>query len=501
MLYIVIKNISIHLIRVTKFSINNYLFSTNSEDDGDQSSSADSGSVADLPEVDSTSTISSSTQDLSIVDDDDDDSHCLDPEVRHEMDSCLKTAWVDGNEDVFDQILHLIFNENVKIDYRHSETTMTTLMVASARGFANLVERLLDLGADPKLKDAKQNWSAIDWARNFNQNHILQMFDHFLETHHDEAEEGANEDEMSKMSKEDEERLELYHSTFDDDKVDHSLILCLISHICRTKQDGAILVFLPGYDDIVAMKDRLFGDKEFSKSNKYVIFMLHSMMQLSGQRKVFRRPPTGVRKIILATNIAETSVTIDDVVFVIDSGKVKEKTYDALTSVSALRSVWISKANALQRRGRAGRCRPGHCYHLMSEHRFHSLALYQDAEILRTPIHELCLQTKLLAAVNVSIADFLSKSVEAPPYLMIKNSISLLKSIDAIDDDEELTEMGKILVDLPIDPRLGKMLLFGIMLKCIDPILTIATSLSYRDPCKFVFLYNLLLHICTNIQL
>ena len=453
-------------------------FFIKSEDDGDQSSSADSGSVSDLPDVDSVST--SSIQDLSI---NDDESHCLEPEIQQEMDKCLKTVWVDGNEEVFDQILHFFFNENVNVDYRHSETTMTTLMIVSARGFDNLVERLLELGADPLLKDGKQNWSAIDWARNYNQNHIVQIYDHFLEVHFDTADEGANESDM-KVSKEDEERLELYHNTFDDDKVDHGLILCLISYICKTKQDGAILVFLPGYDDIIGIKDRLYGDKEFSKPNKYVIYMLHSMMNISSQRKVFRRPPSGVRKIILATNIAETSITIDDVVFVIDSGKIKEKTYDALTSVSALRSVWISKANALQRRGRAGRCRPGFCYHLLSGYRFHSLALYQDPEILRTPIHELCLQTKLLAAVNVSIADFLSKGVEAPPYLMIRNSVSLLKAIDALDDEEELTEMGKILVDLPIDPRIGKMLLFGIMLKCIDPILTIATSLSYREPCK-----------------
>ena len=191
-----------------------------------------------------------------------------------------------------------------------------------------------------------------------------------------------------------------------------------------------------------------------------------------------------MRKIILSTNIAETSVTIDDVVFVIDSGKVKEKSYDALSSVSCLRSVWISKASVLQRRGRAGRCRPGNCYHLMSRYRFHSLALYQDAEILRAPIHELCLQTKLLAAVNVSITDFLGKAAEPPPFMMIRNSVALLKSIDALDDEEELTELGKILVDLPIDPRLGKMILFSIMLKCLDPVLTIATSLAYKDPCK-----------------
>ena len=198
----------------------------------------------------------------------------------------------------------------------------------------------------------------------------------------------------------------------------------------------------------------------------------------------FCQSKLGSDKIILSTNIAETSVTIDDVVFVIDAGKVKEKSFDALTSVSALRSVWISKASALQRRGRAGRCRPGQCFHLISRCRFHSLPLYQEAELLRTPIHELCLQTKLLTAVNVSIADFLAKAPEAPPYLMIHNSLTLLKAIDALDDEEELTELGKLLVDLPIDPRLGKIILFGITMKCLDSVLTIATCLAYRDPCE-----------------
>ncbi len=325
----------------------------------------------------------------------------------------------------------------------------------------------------------------VDWARNFNQGHIVSLFEHFNETHEDTVEEAEEKPEYSSgIEKEVQERLEMYHNTFDDDKVDYNLILSLISFICKSKSDGAILVFLPGYDDIVGVKDRLYGDSEFSKQNKYVIYMLHSMMQPVHQRKVFRRPPSGMRKIILSTNIAETSVTIDDVVFVIDSGRVKEKTFEALTSVSALRSVWISKASAMQRRGRAGRCRPGQCFHLMSRCRFHGLALYQDAELLRTPIHELCLQTKLLAAVNVSIADFLSKAPEAPSFLMIHNSIALLKAIDALDDEEELTELGKILVDLPIDPRLGKMILFGIVLKCLDSVLTIASCLAYRDPCE-----------------
>ena len=87
---------------------------------------------------------------------------------------------------------------------------------------------------------------------------------------------------------------------------------------------GAILVFLPGYDEIVTLRDMILEDRRFSDSNRYIIYTLHSMMQCSDQQRVFKRPASGVRKIVLSTNVAETSVTINDVVFVVDSGKVKE---------------------------------------------------------------------------------------------------------------------------------------------------------------------------------
>jgi len=110
------------------------------------------------------------------------------------------------------------------------------------------------------------------------------------------------------------------------------------------------------------------------------------------QKKVFRHPPPGCRKIVLSTNIAETAITIDDVVYVIDSGRMKEKSYDPYNNVSTLQSSWVSKASAKQREGRAGRCQPGICYHLYSKLRAASLPDFQVPEIKRIPIEELCLQ-------------------------------------------------------------------------------------------------------------
>lgn len=185
---------------------------------------------------------------------------------------------------------------------------------------------------------------------------------------------------------------------------------------------------------------------------------------------------------ILSTNIAETSITVNDVVFVIDSGKVKEKSFDALSCVTMLKMVWISKASAIQRKGRAGRCQPGVCFRLFSRLRFQSMLEFQTPELLRVPLQELCLHTKLLAPINCPIVDFLMKAPDPPPALIVRNAVQILKTIDAMDPWEDLTELGYHLTELPVEPHLGKMVLCAVVLKCLDPILTIACTLAYRDP-------------------
>lgn len=116
--------------------------------------------------------------------------------------------------------------------------------------------------------------------------------------------------------------LFLYHRAFDDERIDYDLITTIINHIHGQYSFGAILVFLPGYGDIVSLRDLLRNQS--NSRDKFLILCLHSQMSSIDQSKVFRPSPRGLRKVILATNIAETSITIDDVVFVIDSGKEKE---------------------------------------------------------------------------------------------------------------------------------------------------------------------------------
>uniref|UniRef100_A0A4W6C2F7 ATP-dependent DNA/RNA helicase DHX36 n=1 Tax=Lates calcarifer TaxID=8187 RepID=A0A4W6C2F7_LATCA len=264
-----------------------------------------------------------------------------------------------------------------------------------------------------------------------------------------------------------------------DDKIDLELVMALIHHIVRYEEEGAILVFLPGWDNISSLNDLLMAQPMF-RSDRFVIIPLHSLMPTVNQTQVFKRPPPGVRKIVIATNIAETSITIDDVVYVIDGGKIKETNFDTNNNISTMTAEWVSLANAKQRKGRAGRVCPGKCYHLYNGLRASLLDAYQLPEIMRTPLEELCLQIKILKLGY--IARFLEKALDPPTDQAVSLAIKNLVDLNALDCSENLTALGFHLARLPVEPHIGKLILFGALLGCLDPVLTIAASLSFKDP-------------------
>ncbi|XP_033763100.1 ATP-dependent DNA/RNA helicase DHX36-like [Pecten maximus] len=262
-------------------------------------------------------------------------------------------------------------------------------------------------------------------------------------------------------------------------EVDIDLIHQIIHHICfKMDGDGAILVFVPGMAEIKNLNKSLVNTPAFNNRN-FRIIPLHSLMPTVNQREVFDRPPPGVRKIIIATNIAETSITIDDVVYVVDAGKIKIKDFEPESNLSTLSSQWVSKANARQRRGRAGRVQEGVCFHLFTSLQQESLIDYQLPEILRTPLEELCLQIKLLKLGMVE--PFINKAMQQPSPKAVHSALTTLQDLKALDEDENLLPLGHHLARLPVDPKSGKMILFGAMFGCLDPICTIAASLSFKN--------------------
>ncbi|XP_057251460.1 DExH-box ATP-dependent RNA helicase DExH7, chloroplastic isoform X4 [Beta vulgaris subsp. vulgaris] len=277
------------------------------------------------------------------------------------------------------------------------------------------------------------------------------------------------------------EQTRLNLRKLNEDVIDYDLLEDLVCYIDEHSGDGAILVFLPGMSEINRLHDKLAASYRFGGESSEWLLPLHSSVAPADQKKVFLKPPKNTRKIIMATNIAETSLTIDDVVYVVDSGKHKEYRYDPRKKLSMMVEDWISQANAKQRRGRAGRVKPGTCFCLYTRHRFENLMRpFQVPEMLRMPLVELCLQIKLLSLGDIKL--FLSKALDMPKDEAVNSAISSLKEVGAVDKHEELTPLGHHLAKLPVDLLLGKMMLYGAIFGCLSPILSIAAFLSYKSP-------------------
>ncbi|XFF88975.1 hypothetical protein AB1E18_015194 [Capra hircus] len=267
-------------------------------------------------------------------------------------------------------------------------------------------------------------------------------------------------------------------------KINLDLVLELLIYLDRSPQfknvEGAVLIFLPGLAHIQQLYDLLSTDRRFF-SERYKVIALHSILSTQDQAAAFTLPPQGVRKIVLATNIAETGITIPDVVFVIDTGRTKENKYHESSQMSSLVETFVSKASALQRQGRAGRVRDGFCFRMYTRERFEGFMDYSVPEILRVPLEELCLH--IMKCNLGSPEDFLSKALDPPQLQVISNAMNLLRKIGACELNEpKLTPLGQHLAALPVNVKIGKMLIFGAIFGCLDPVATLAAVMTEKSP-------------------
>ena len=255
----------------------------------------------------------------------------------------------------------------------------------------------------------------------------------------------------------------------------------------KEKQGGDILLFLTGEEEIelacseVREKIRELGD-DVGIAN---VIPLYSTLPPNQQQRIFDNPPgknaKGIpgRKIIIATNIAETSITIDGIVYVVDPGFSKQKIYNPRNKMESLLVSPISQESADQRAGRAGRTRPGKCYRLYTEMSYENdLRKATYPEILRTNITSVVLNLLKLGIDDLVHFDFIDPP--APETMM--RALEMLLHLGALDNEGKLTDLGVQMSHLPLEPELSKMLLSGVQYKCINDILTICSLLSVQTP-------------------
>ncbi|KAI9663432.1 MAG: hypothetical protein M1829_006070 [Trizodia sp. TS-e1964] len=239
-------------------------------------------------------------------------------------------------------------------------------------------------------------------------------------------------------------------------------------------KEGGILIFLPG---VLEINRTLASIRDMQ--NVYAL-PLHASLIPAEQRRVFPPAPKGKRKVIAATNVAETSITIEDIVAVIDTGRVKETSYNAQTNMVKLEEVWASRAACKQRRGRAGRVKAGHCYKLYTRNaETTKMRERPDPEIKRVPLEQLCLSVKAMGIVEVGA--FLSTAITPPAHDAVQGAIDILRRMGAIDG-KELTALGRHLAMIPADLRCGKLMVYGAAFGCLEACLVIASILTTKSP-------------------
>ncbi|KAH6791403.1 RNA helicase family protein [Perilla frutescens var. frutescens] len=261
------------------------------------------------------------------------------------------------------------------------------------------------------------------------------------------------------------------------DYLDAAIVTALQIHVTQPPGDGDILVFLTGQEEIETAEETLKHRTRGlgTKIAELIICPIYANLPTELQAKIFEPTPEGARKVVLATNIAETSLTIDGIKYVIDPGFSKMKSYNPRTGMESLLVTPISKASANQRAGRSGRTGPGKCFRLYTAYNFqHDLEDNTVPEIQRTNLANVVLMLKSLGINDLLNFDFM----DPPPSEALLKALELLYALSALNKHGELTKIGRRMSEFPLDPMLSKMIVVSEKYSCSDEIISIAAMLS-----------------------
>lgn len=271
----------------------------------------------------------------------------------------------------------------------------------------------------------------------------------------------------------------LYTKEPESDYLDASLITIMQIHL--SEPAGDILVFLTGQEEIDTCCETLYTRMQAlgDLAPELIVLPVYSALPSEIQSRIFEPAPPGSRKCVVATNIAEASLTIDGIFYVVDPGFSKQKAFNAKLGMDSLVVTPISQASARQRAGRAGRTGPGKCYRLYTELAYKNEMLPTNIpEIQRTNLGNVVLQLKAMGINDLLGFDFM----DPPPVATLIGAMESLHALGALDDEGLMTRLGRKMAEFPLEPNLSKMLLLSVDLGCSDEILTITALLSVESP-------------------
>ncbi|XP_067633183.1 benign gonial cell neoplasm protein [Eurosta solidaginis] len=380
------------------------------------------------------------------------------------VDRILENYELTGTDQALETFLYMVQCENISIDYRHSITGKTAIIIAAKSGNLLHIKTLLEKYADPYIMD-KQNLNAISNAI-------------------------AGGNMMC---------IELLNSVknlrnINPSALDYSLVMDLIRVLMISSkwETGNIVIIVADYEQLLRinywiLRSKMIGDIQ----QQVVIYMLHNNIEKDQLELVVNGTPDCIN-IVIATDIIESVIPKYQFKYIIDLARSRRNVYNADAGCKEFIFEWVAR-EALENRARLtsrkGECVS--CFRFIPSFHVDKLAKTYIPELVVMPLDRICLTVKLLSP-HTMVSEYLQTTICRAPFINVHNSVEFLKKIYVFDELEEVTWLGCRLIDVPIDCQLGKLLVFAILLQCLDPVLTIVSFLSTFDPLE------LPTEICSN---
>ncbi|EDW09828.2 uncharacterized protein Dmoj_GI20725 [Drosophila mojavensis] len=379
-----------------------------------------------------------------------------------QLDKCLQAYEEIGTDVAIRPLLYAINYELVPVDYQHSVTGKTALYISAQLGKVHHLRLLLFMGANPNIvNECHEN--AITIAAANGHNECLDILNNFCLHGY-----------VAKNAK--------------PQFVDFDIIVDLIYLIYAKRRfsPGNILIILPTYYHLVKLNYMLLSNFLTGNLQEFSILLLHKDMDKEYLHSL-TKSQTKTCKIVLATDIVESLPIPITFQYLIDTACQMKPIYDGISNSTGERYEWAAKDSLLRRQLLLDNAfSEKYCFRLMSREIFETLNEFSQPPMQTMQLDKICLTVKLLCP-TVCISEYLAYTIAPPPPLSIHQTVAFLKKIEVLEESEAATLLGCRLIDLPVSCQLGRTLVFGILLQCLDPILTIVSSLCTADPLSLPF--------------